>query len=150
MSLLPSLHNQFFLSPLIKCSRFHCSNHSFSLSPRSPSHSFSSDCSRYSSAQRPGSETKRQVRCKSSLTGSFRSRKENCAERRLPAASAINSLVQSASAASAREATPGADADSGPERNSAAQSPESASAATSGAASGKWAVFNRLKYLRDH
>lgn len=39
-----------------------CSNHSFSLSPRSPSHNFSSDCSRYSSAQRPGSgeETKKE------------------------------------------------------------------------------------------
>lgn len=56
------------------------------------------------------------------------------AQRGLPAASAINSLVQSASAASLREASPGAEADSGPERNSAAQSPDSASAATSGAA----------------
>lgn len=47
----------------------------------------------------------------------------------------MNSLVQSASAASPREVSPGAAAaDSEPERNSAAQSPESANAATSGAA----------------
>lgn len=83
------------------------------------------------------------------MTESLRGRKENCVERRLPAASAINSLVQSASAASAREATPGADVDSGPERNSAAQSPESASAATSGAALWKCAMFRMLKSLSD-
>lgn len=34
-------------------------HHSFALSPRSPSHNFSSDCSRYSSAQRPGSKNER-------------------------------------------------------------------------------------------
>lgn len=61
----------------------------------------------------------------------------------LPAASAINSRVQSASAASLREARPGAEADSGPERNSAAQSPESASAATSGAAVQKMRQLKR-------
>lgn len=84
------------------------------------------------------------------MTESLRSRKENCAERQLPAASAINSLVQSASAASVREATPGAAVDSGPERNSAAQSPESASAATSGAALRKCAMFKMLKSLSDY
>lgn len=74
----------------------------------------------------------------------------------LPEASAINSRVQSASAASLREARPGAEADSGPERNSAAQSPESASAATSGAAVQKRLVSrdgiepNRLKAAEKH
>lgn len=52
---------------------------------------------------------------------------------KLPAASAINSLVQSASAASPRAISPGAEPESEPETNSAAQSPERAKAATSGA-----------------
>lgn len=57
----------------------------------------------------------------------------------------MNSLVQSASDASPREVSPGAEAESGPERNSAAQSPERASAATSGAMTRKYVVLKLLK-----
>lgn len=68
----------------------------------------------------------------------------------LPAASAINSLVQSASAASPRELNPGAVEESGPERNSAAQSPERANAATSGAKTWTNVVFKMLDTLHMH
>lgn len=64
---------------------------------------------------------------------------------KLPAASAINSFVQSASAASPREVSPGVEAESGPERNSAAQSPERANAATSGAMTWKYVTLKMLK-----
>lgn len=57
---------------------------------------------------------------------------------KLPAASAMNSLVQSASAASPSAMSPGVEAESELERNSAAQSPERASAATSGAMTSKF------------
>ena len=54
---------------------------------------------------------------------------------RLPAASAMNSLVQSASDASPSTAIPeAAEAESPPDRNSDAQSPDRANAATPGAA----------------
>lgn len=148
-----------------------CSNHSFSLSPRSPSHNFSSDCSRYSSAQRPGSGEeekeihRRWAHCQNyiqliqriyprqvcsdlfkNLKWGFPERKTtNYSKLELPAASAINSRVQSASAASPREVSPGVEAESGPERNSAAQSPERANAATSGAMTRKYVVLKMLK-----
>lgn len=67
--------------------------------------------------------------------------KKNSSKLKLPAASAINSFVQSASAASPREVSPGAEAESGPERNSAAQSPERANAATSGAIPQRYVVL---------
>lgn len=78
----------------------------------------------------------------------FQSEKQpTVAQLKLPAASAMNSFVQSASAASPREVRPGAEAESGPERNSAAQSPERASAATSGAMTRKYVVFKMLKLV---
>ena len=59
----------------------------------------------------------------------------------LPAASAINSLVQSASAASPRAMSPGVAAGSELETNSDAQSPERAKAATSGAGTSMDTVY---------
>lgn len=71
---------------------------------------------------------------------------------KLPAASEINSFVQSASAASLIAMSPGVGAESEPEMNSAAQSPERANAATSGAVKWKHTLhentekFNRYTY----
>lgn len=57
----------------------------------------------------------------------------------------MNSFVQSASAASPRAVRPEAEAESGPARNSAAQSPERANAATSGAVTEKNVYFESCK-----
>lgn len=80
-----------------------------------------------------GGDESRNVHSEEVWKSKKRKKKSNYNKLKLPAASAINSLVQSASAASPRAMSPGVEAESEPARNSAAQSPERANAATSGA-----------------